>query len=132
LKGGESRQCSACGRRPRGYVDKLPLVSWNRLLTNAKKRGISIAITRDDAAALLDRQKDRCALSGLPIATRRDGTIAGDRATTASLDRIDSDKGYMPDNVQWVHKEINMMKGVLTQARFVELCRAVLDYQAQR
>ena len=29
---------------------------------------------------------------------------------TASLDRIDSTKGYVRGNIQWVHKDINWFK----------------------
>lgn len=45
--------------------------------------------------------------------------------TTASLDRIDSNRGYTQDNVQWVHKDVNKMKMDLNQQIFVELCRAI-------
>lgn len=41
---------------------------------------------------------------------------------TASVDRIDSTKGYTPDNVQWVDKRINFMKQHFSQVEFVELC----------
>lgn len=44
---------------------------------------------------------------------------------TASLDRIDSDLGYTPSNVQWVHKDVNRMKNAFSQSRFVEVCRLV-------
>lgn len=40
---------------------------------------------------------------------------------TASLDRIDSTKGYVEENVQWVHKDVNFMKSNLTEQRFKEL-----------
>jgi len=45
---------------------------------------------------------------------------------TASLDRIDSSKGYIEGNVQWVHRKINMMKQSYTQEEFIELCQAVV------
>ena len=37
---------------------------------------------------------------------------------TASLDRIDSSKGYTEDNIQWVHKDVNQMKMDLPEQRF--------------
>ena len=46
---------------------------------------------------------------------------------TASLDRIDNSKGYEVGNIQWVHKEINMMRGPLPIDRFIELCGFVAD-----
>jgi hypothetical protein len=44
---------------------------------------------------------------------------------TASLDRIDSSKGYTKNNIQWIYKPINSMKRDYTQERFIELCKLV-------
>jgi len=47
-----------------------------------------------------------------------------DRAkTTASLDRIDSTKGYTLDNIQWVHKTLNRLKMNLDNQEFIEWCK---------
>lgn len=45
-----------------------------------------------------------------------------------SKDRIDSNKGYVEGNVQWVCKEINFMKHALSESRFIELCKLVYLY----
>ena len=45
--------------------------------------------------------------------------------TTASLDRIDSTKGYVENNVQWTLKKINIMKNVFSQKEFIYLCNKV-------
>ena len=47
---------------------------------------------------------------------------------TASIDRIDSSKGYTIDNVQFVLKYINMMKYTLSQVEFIEMCKKVALY----
>lgn len=47
---------------------------------------------------------------------------------TASLDRIDSRHGYIPGNIQWLHKDINVMKWDHTTGRFIELCGMVIDF----
>jgi hypothetical protein len=60
-------------------------------------------------------------LSGLPIEFGTKGRELG----TASLDRIDSTKGYTPENVQWLHKDINQMKMDLTEQKFIDLCKKV-------
>ena len=50
----------------------------------------------------------------------------GDKSkTTASLDRIDSSKGYTTDNIQWVHKDINIMKNDYGNDYFIEICKKV-------
>ena len=46
---------------------------------------------------------------------------------TASLDRIDSSKGYVEGNVQWVHKMINMSKQQYSQEEFIDMCKAVAN-----
>lgn len=40
----------------------------------------------------------------------------------ASLDRMDSKKGYIKGNIQWVYTPINNMKGSLDDNTFTELC----------
>lgn len=44
---------------------------------------------------------------------------------TASLDRIDSSRGYEIDNIQWVHKDVNKMKMGLSQNEFIDICKII-------
>lgn len=66
------------------------------------------------------KQNGKCALSGLGISF---GGLIGEKrsSTTASLDRINSTKGYIKGNVQWVHKHINKMKWDFDQNYFLSL-----------
>jgi hypothetical protein len=59
------------------------------------------------------------------------GKVDGKRVAlgTASLDRIDSRKGYEPQNIQWVLKEVNLMKGAMPQGHFITLCNAVVSHR---
>lgn len=47
------------------------------------------------------------------------------KESTASLDRIDSSKPYVKDNVQWVHKVVNNMKWDFDQNEFIEWCKII-------
>lgn len=49
--------------------------------------------------------------------------------TTASLDRIDSSKGYIKGNVQFVHKDINKLKMDYPEDIFIQLCKEVTDFR---
>jgi hypothetical protein len=68
------------------------------------------------------KQDSRCALTGLELKFPKYGK---DKSYSASLDRIDSSKGYVEGNVQWVHKHINIMKNKFDQSYFREMCKLV-------
>lgn len=101
---------------------------WSNTRKNARVRRILFKITIAYAWALYERQGQRCALTNLPLAF----TKTNKRWTThtASLDRIDSAKGYVEGNVQWVHKDVNRMKRDFPQERFLEVCRSVAAHLA--
>jgi len=69
-------------------------------------------------------QNRLCAISGVPIKFSK---VSNGSDRTASLDRINSDLGYVEGNVQWVHKTINMMKNVLPVKDFYQWCKLVSD-----
>jgi len=49
---------------------------------------------------------------------------------TASLDRIDSSKGYVLDNVQWVHKRVNFLKRDYSEKELLFWCNAISEKSA--
>jgi hypothetical protein len=104
--------------------------TFNKYKRSANLRGsksyrekIEFSITIEFVWELFLKQNRKCALSGLPIEF---GRRASD-PSTASLDRIDSSKGYTENNVQWVHKDINYMKRTYNQDYFKSLCTAVAN-----
>jgi hypothetical protein len=74
------------------------------------------------------KQNRKCALSGIEIGFPKAWGVKSKTEITASLDRIDSSKGYIKDNVQWVHKHINTMKMHMTDQQFIEICKQVAGY----
>ena len=46
----------------------------------------------------------------------------------ASLDRINSEIGYIISNVQWVDKTINMSKQQMNNEQFIKMCKEVYEY----
>ena len=100
---------------------------WNDLKKQATvKRKLIFKISIKDAWNLFLQQNRKCALTGMIIQfPPRDN----DYNRTASLDRIDSSKGYIKGNIQWVHRDINYMKQNYSQDYFFELCKKVITHK---
>ncbi len=100
---------------------------WYCIKKVAEKRKIDFGVSIDYVWQLFLAQERRCSLSKLPLifAKTRKGHQTGE--TTASLDRIDSTKGYIEGNVQWVHKWINLMKNDFTTKEFAQYCKLVVE-----
>lgn len=92
---------------------------WCNVRGNAESRNIKFEITIQQAWTLFTEQKCKCALTG---------RLLSFEDKTASLDRIDSTKPYVLRNVQWVHKQVNLMKRELSQSDFVQVCRDVVRH----
>jgi hypothetical protein len=100
---------------------------WYKLQKDAEDRGYTFEITIQQAWARFLFQKGLCAISGEKL---RFPSKSGGSDGTASLDRIDSIKGYKLRNIQWVHKDINRMKGNKTDKEFINICRKVAKFNA--
>ena len=98
---------------------------WRRQKNSAFQRKIPFKVTEEDVWDLYERQDRKCALTDLPITFCADGNRP--EKQTASLDRIDSYKGYSKDNIQIVHKTINIVKGWLDEEDFFALCNLVAN-----
>lgn len=98
---------------------------WAHIKIHAQKRNLPFNITIEDAWEQFQKQGGHCALTGMPLVPDTLKNKYSNRS--ASLDRIDNTKGYEKDNIQWVHKDINWMKGRFPLARFIELCCAVAE-----
>jgi len=97
------------------YKDLIPIRYAKRIECEANKRGLVYNLTLEDLYTKYTTQQKRCAISGvelnMPLVNlyryEKNKNFVNSKNFTASLDRIDSSKGYAPDNVQWVHKGIN-------------------------
>lgn len=78
---------------------------WSNLRRGAEQRSLAFQLTIEEAWALFQSQGGRCGISGVSLSFS-----CGRGEQTASLDRVDSSRGYVLDNVQWVHKDVNLMK----------------------
>lgn len=114
----------------KGY-EEIPASWFTRFRNYAKKKNNCFQIKVEDVWEIYNKQNRTCALSGKPIDFIRQGD--GRHAVyTVSIDRIDSFKGYTKDNIQLVHKDVNIMKNALNQDYFKELCKAVTNHNAKK
>lgn len=104
-------------------IENIPLQFWNRLKDGATKRKIEFNITENDLVNLFNEQKGKCVFTGWNLVIDKNG-----KKCTASLDRIDSEQGYSADNIQFVHKHINLMKNAFLQEYFIKMCKAVVKH----
>ena len=102
---------------------------WYRILEGARRRKLEVSITKEDAWNLFLKQNRKCALTDEMLIFAKAGMNA--TGGTASLDRINSDKGYTIDNIQWVHRNVNLMKQNLSPVVFLEWCRKIVDKQSK-
>jgi hypothetical protein len=109
----------------RQFVGNLSGATWYRIMSNAKERGLNVSITKEEAWDLFQKQNGRCALTGMELVL---SPLFKDKVTnTASLDRIDSSRGYTMDNVQWIHKDVNLMKLDYPNEYFISICKLVAE-----
>lgn len=132
---GGNRFCNHCAAHPSGQVSLaardahmaaqpgIRHLQWESIKGRAAVRNKAFEITKEYAWSIYVQQNGRCALTGKEISMWRGG-IRG----TASLDRKDSAVGYVEGNVQWLHKEINMLKGKRPDAELIRMATEIADY----
>jgi hypothetical protein len=124
-----TKGCTSCAAKSmsgknsphwKGYGD-VPGVFLTKIRPNRKSRNLPINLTLEYLSRLWHEQRGKCRYTGISLSFG-----SSTEESTASLDRIDSTKGYIPENVQFVHKDINKMKWDLSEDRFLELCQLVI------
>lgn len=106
------------------YYKNISLSYVARIQRRAKVRNREYDLTPEYLNRLYLKQNKRCAFSGMEIGFDKE-SAARERNITASLDRIDSTKGYVKGNVQWVFKDFNKMKQSFDDVTFFQLCKEV-------
>lgn len=129
----ENRRCFPCSRKKRtldsdnkgpyntgtGYFTSRLYSSWKG---SAKRRNHDWLINKEDLDKKYKQQNMRCALSGIEMELKHKSL------TRPSLDRIDSNKGYTKDNIQFVCVAINIMKNKFSESFFIDMCNRISDF----
>lgn len=118
LLSGLSKSCGKCNE-----YEGIKGRKFSQLLGTAKARNIDVLVTKKDLWDKFEKQEHKCALSGMIL------ILSDDKNNTASLDRIDSSKCYSVDNIQWVHKDINIMKNHFTEKYFIDMCSKIYEFK---
>lgn len=95
-----------------------------RIEDSAKKREIEYNLTPELLWQQWQAQRGLCALTGAKLYF---GTATSEMNSNASIDRIDSTKGYVSGNIQWTTKESNLAKQGMTLDEFTILCQEGLS-----
>ena len=143
LKAKQSKMCQSCAGKshpmPKAFmkiwegkvIKGLNRTTFGHIKSKATERSLEFNVSQQFLADLFEKQNGKCALTGITITL---STIIkrGNpdwNYITASLDRIDSSRGYTEDNVQWVHKDINKMKMAYNNKYFIDMCILVAKNQ---
>ena len=126
--------CASCrtvanNRSPKRNAKKDKNPSWrgcgdvpgkvhSKLKRDAINRNIDFEITIEEIRDQYESQDKLCAFTGIPLTFGID----------ASVDRIDSNEGYNPNNIQIVHKALNMMKKDMANGAFISWCKLVANH----
>lgn len=131
INSGRKKSCG-CMISETEFVSKnIMRMYWFAVRTNALQRNIDFNINPEDLETKINQQNFKCALSGLDITLPYShNEFLKDREWTASVDRIDSNKPYTRDNIQFVHKDINRMKMNLSEQKFLEYCRLIVNHHS--
>lgn len=101
-----ARNKDKCLENAKKYQAKKPeYYFWLRVKKRARDRELEFTLTLDDIVF-----PSKCPVLGIDIV--RDGSAGVNHLP--SIDRIDSSKGYTPDNIQWLSFRANTLKSNAT------------------
>lgn len=100
-------------------------ILFKRVKTSEKDRGLEVSITYLDIKKLWFKQRGKCSYSGVELVLPEN--LQDYRENIVSIDRIDSRVGYIRENIQMVHRNVNYMKGILEEGYFLSLCTLIAN-----
>jgi hypothetical protein len=122
----------SCGCKGKGYFIEnyynLSNVYINNFIAKSIRENLEFSVSMEYLWDLFIKQNKKCIYSGRDIWLETDYKEKSS-SQTASLDRIDSTKGYVVGNVQWVHKHVNILKNIYSEEYFLELIKDIYNYR---
>lgn len=111
---------SICGNRRDGYSP------FRYTFRNAKKRFKDFNLDLEYLKEVWDNQKGICPYTGIELTLPEENNISTLNITKrASLDRINSELGYVKGNIQFVSTPINYMKSTMTDLQTKQFLKEI-------
>lgn len=128
--------CNSCANSRRDYsyittgIGDMTGTFFCDLKRAAAFRNIEWSLSKEFLWDLFLAQDKKCALSGLDIhfalgSKGKRTKLPDELKATVSLDRINNNQGYVEGNVQWVHKWVNIMKNLIPNNIFIQMCHSI-------
>tara|TARA_R100001463_G_scaffold9480_1_gene28579 strand:- start:941 stop:1438 length:498 start_codon:yes stop_codon:yes gene_type:complete len=125
--------CNACKYAKRNAIEtSTPHRYLTRLATRLKssrRKTHDWNLVPEDLHALWDIQNGRCAVSGIQMTHHVDGR--GVKEFNASVDRINNDIDYTPQNVQLVCYRVNIMRHNLSTDMMWWWVKTIHDFSCE-
>ena len=90
--------------------------------TSARKRGQEFSLTRQDFLDMWEQQDGLCVYTGLPL------ELAPNTLFSVSVERVNNDIGYTPDNTVLAINAVNKMKSDMSGEDFFHICKCVTQW----
>ena len=123
----EKQRVARANGDPENYLRR----AYTQLRYARVKAGFPWKITADFLISLYHEQNGLCALTGMTMTNQRN-RLAKRSLTNISIDRKDSNKGYVPSNIQLVCSAVNLMKGTMSDEQFVTMCKLVVEHHRKK
>lgn len=101
--------------------DKFAQMKFTKQRSGAKERKLQWDLTKEQVHKMI-KETTHCQVSGRKV------MLEVGHPDGASIDRIDSTRGYTIDNVQITSQLINKARGEMTVDEFVKMCRDVVEF----
>jgi hypothetical protein len=105
---------------------EIPINYFHGIKRGAERRNILFNISPEEIWNLFIQQNKKCKFTSIDLKFHNSTKFQIEK--TASLDRIDSKKGYTIDNICWIHKELQSMKRDYSNEYFIDMCILVNNF----
>lgn len=128
LMNGKSTQCAKCAKKQIGLKNRkgcgdISGDMWAQMKKNATTKKMIFNVRIEEAWDVFLKQNKKCLLTGQEL--EFSGYPYDPEKTTAMFDTINPEQGFILGNIQWIHKDIFLIKKGMNNDAFISLCNLV-------